>query len=71
MIFWKFILLLDQGRNIRLCMLCLSYAYKLQRLNTIGNGRQPMCSAFRTVNPVCSVSTVLCCTEVTRVELYF
>jgi hypothetical protein len=50
-------------------MLCL--AYKLQRLTTIGNGRQPVCSALMTVNPVCSVSTVLYCSEFTHVELYF
>jgi len=52
-------------------VLRLSYAYKLQRLNIIGNGRKPMCSALRTINPVCSVSVVLCCTEVTHLELYF
>jgi len=52
-------------------VLCLSCAYKLQRLNIIGNGRHPMCSALKTVNPVCSVSVVLCHTEVTHLELYF
>jgi len=52
-------------------MLCLSYAYKRQRHTTIGNGRQPVFSAVMTVNPVCSVSAVLYCSEVTHVELYF
>ena len=52
-------------------MLCLSYVYKLQRLDTVGDGMQPMCSALRTINPVCSVSVVLFFTEVTHVELYF
>jgi hypothetical protein len=53
-------------------MLCLSYAHKLQRRSTFDlNGRLPMCSALKIVNPVCSMSVLLRCTEVTHVELYF
>jgi hypothetical protein len=55
--------------NIQLRMLCLPYAYNLQRLNTVGlNGRQPLCSALRIVNPVCCRFILLCCTEVTNTD---